>query len=91
METSTFKLLCEASQLSFTDDEAAGFRERLDSLIEFADIKSISCDMSSAIEMNSVSLGDLREDTALPSLPPEKLLANTEPLFDCYVIPKMME
>ncbi|MCL2639151.1 MAG: aspartyl/glutamyl-tRNA amidotransferase subunit C [Oscillospiraceae bacterium] len=92
MENSTFEVLCEASQLSFADTEKENFMERLSSIIEFTEIiKNIDADSSSIEPQNSVSLGDLREDTALPSFPAEKLLANTEPLFDCYVIPKIME
>ncbi|MDR2558393.1 MAG: hypothetical protein LBC86_02450 [Oscillospiraceae bacterium] len=91
METSAFELLCEASQLCFADDEKADFMERLGSLIKFASVKNIDCDFNDEETVNSVSLGDLREDAALPSLPTEKLLANTEPLFNCFVIPKIME
>jgi len=92
MDTSTFKLLSEASQLSFSDDTKDEFISRLDSLIEFAGIvKQYDCDYDSAENFGSVALGDLREDSAKESFPTEKLLANTEPLFDCYVIPKIME
>jgi Asp-tRNA(Asn)/Glu-tRNA(Gln) amidotransferase C subunit len=92
MDTSAFNLLCEASQLSFSDDEKIVFSERLNSMAEFAgSVKNINCDLNAANDAGTVSLCDLREDTAQASLPPEKLLANTEPLFDCYVIPKIME
>jgi Asp-tRNA(Asn)/Glu-tRNA(Gln) amidotransferase C subunit len=95
METSTFELLCEASQLSFAsfpEEETDAFRQRLDSMIEFASaVKNIDCGLNGDDDLPGISLNDLREDTALPSLPPGKLLINTQPLFDCYVIPKIME
>ena len=95
MVTSTFNLLCEASQLSFDNvpaEEKESFIQRLDSLIEFSGIvKSIDCASDGAEDFGSVAFGDLREDIAVESFPTEKLLANTEPLFDCYVIPKIME
>jgi aspartyl/glutamyl-tRNA(Asn/Gln) amidotransferase C subunit len=91
MNISTFELLCEASQLSFPDEEKAEFIQRMDSIIEFTSVvKNIDCDYKED-DSAAVSLSDLREDTITASLPAEKLLANTEPLFDCYVIPKIME
>jgi Asp-tRNA(Asn)/Glu-tRNA(Gln) amidotransferase C subunit len=95
METSTFELLCSASQLSFAsfpEEETEAFRQRLDCMIEFSSaVKDIDCDLKLAESTDGVKLSDLRGDTAKESLPPGKLLSNTEPLFDCYVIPKIME
>jgi len=91
MNISTFNLLCEASQLSFTEEEKPEFLQRMDSMIEFTSVvKNIDCDYNEG-DFPAVRLSDLREDITAPSLPAEKLLANTEPLFDCYVIPKIME
>ncbi|MDR2531344.1 MAG: aspartyl/glutamyl-tRNA amidotransferase subunit C [Oscillospiraceae bacterium] len=92
MDTLTFNLLCEASQISFPEAEKEDFMRRLDSIIDFAGaVKQFDCDCSTGEDLGSVRLDDLREDTAAQSLPPEKLLANTQPLFNCYVIPKLME
>jgi Asp-tRNA(Asn)/Glu-tRNA(Gln) amidotransferase C subunit len=94
MNLSTFELLCEASQLSFShypEEKRENFKQRLDCMIEFAGaVKNFDCVFDETAG-ESVSLDDLREDITFPSLPAEKLLANTEPLFDCYVIPKIME
>ena len=92
MDIKTFELLCEASQLSFKESEKAGFMQSLDSLIEFTSVvKQYDCAYNPDENINLVPLNDLRKDVAEPSCPPEKLLANTEALFDCYVIPKIME
>jgi len=94
MNPSTFNLLCEASQLSFPDAEKERFMQSLTSMIEFAGIVKqfgVDCDYDAAKDYPPVSLGSLREDVATPSYLPGQLLENTEPLFDCYVIPKMME
>ena len=94
MDISTFDALCEASQLSFTDSEKEEFLNGprgLNSLIEFAGIvKQYDCvyDVNATV---GVSLSALREDKAANSFPPEELLANTEAMFDCYAIPKLME
>ena len=94
MNVDTFNLLCEASQFSFPDTEKENFIQELEAMIGFAAvIKEFGNDREydSANDRVHVSINDLREDAAIPSYPAEKLLENTEPLFDCYVIPKLME
>ena len=92
MDNKTFELLCEASQLSFKENERESMTQALNSLIEFTSaVKQYDCVYDPDKGINRVSLSDLREDVPEPSCPPEKLLANTEALFDCYVIPKIME
>ncbi|MCL2018906.1 MAG: hypothetical protein FWG70_04020 [Oscillospiraceae bacterium] len=94
MDTSTFSLLCESSQLSFSDEQKESFIQKLNAMTEFASsVKKHNfdfCDEDDS-DSESVFLSDLREDTVVNSFSPEKLLANTKPLFDCYVIPKIME
>jgi Asp-tRNA(Asn)/Glu-tRNA(Gln) amidotransferase C subunit len=94
MDISTFDALGEASQLSFTDSEKEAFLNGprgLNSLIAFAGIvKQYDCVYDANAEVG-IRLNALREDKAEASRPPEELLANTEPMFDCYAIPKLME
>ena len=92
MDTSTFELLCEASQLSFADAEKERFMRTLDSMIEFCGVVERHDSVYDlANDFRQVTINDLRWDFIEPSYPPEKLLENTEPLFDCCVIPKMMD
>ena len=94
MDNSTFNLLCEASQLSFTDTQREAFMPQLEALIELGGkVKNIETDsdFNEAVHRSSVKMDDLREDIALESMPAEELLANTKPLFDCCVIPKLMD
>ncbi|MCL2109262.1 MAG: aspartyl/glutamyl-tRNA amidotransferase subunit C [Oscillospiraceae bacterium] len=92
MNLSTFELLCEASRLSFGDTERADFMQSLDAMVELASVvKQYDCVYDNTAGVPRTSLSNLREDTATPSYPPEKLLENAEALFDCYVIPKIME
>ena len=92
MDASTFGLLCEASQLSFKDGEKESFMRELDSLIEFAGaVRKHDCVYDDAGDADCVTINDLREDNTGEPFPTEKLLENTESLFDCYIIPKLME
>ena len=40
---------------------------------------------------NSISYDEVRKDVAKPSFPTEKLLSNTQPSGNCYVVPKMVD
>ena len=40
---------------------------------------------------NSISYDEVRKDVAKPSFPTEKLLSNTQPSDNCYVVPKMVD
>jgi Asp-tRNA(Asn)/Glu-tRNA(Gln) amidotransferase C subunit len=92
MNTSTFNLLCDASQLSFTDSEQEIFIAKLSAMIDFADeVRQHETTDCGEVQSACVSISDLREDTAKPSVPAEILLGNTESLFDCCVIPKLMD
>lgn len=92
MDSKTFDLLCEASQFSFRAEEKEEFMQIFNSMIEFVGtVKQYDCVYNPDEGINRISMSDLREDSAQASYPPEKLLENTEALFDCYVIPKIME
>jgi Asp-tRNA(Asn)/Glu-tRNA(Gln) amidotransferase C subunit len=92
MDALTFNLLCEASQLSVPDSEREKFMQELQALIDFTGVvREFDADYDDTDNRVCVSISDLREDVAKPSCPAEKLLGNTEPFFDCYVIPKLME
>ena len=90
MDALTFTSLCDASQLSFAGADKDSFIQSLDRMIDFFGIVK-NYDAGCVYEPVAVGLNDLRNDAALPSYPAESLLQNTEPLFDCYVIPKIME
>ncbi|MCL2076885.1 MAG: Asp-tRNA(Asn)/Glu-tRNA(Gln) amidotransferase GatCAB subunit C [Oscillospiraceae bacterium] len=92
MDDQTFKALCDASYLSFNAEEKEEFTRNLESIIDFAStVKQYDCAYDETEDMEYVSLSDLREDVMLDSYPPEKLLENTEPFLNCYVIPKLMD
>jgi Asp-tRNA(Asn)/Glu-tRNA(Gln) amidotransferase C subunit len=92
MNPSTFDLLCEASQLSFPDAEKESFMRGLESMILFAGaVRGYDCVYDDKKDAEPVSIKDLREDKSAPSYLPGKLLENTDSLFDCCVIPKLMD
>lgn len=92
IDTTIFDALCEASQLSFSESEKEKMILNLNSLVEFTDsVRNFDDVYDDTKDTESVSFNDLRDDVCLPSYTPEKLLANTESLFECYIIPKIME
>ncbi|MDR0821411.1 MAG: aspartyl/glutamyl-tRNA amidotransferase subunit C [Oscillospiraceae bacterium] len=91
MDNKTFEHLCVLSKLSFDDESAETTRRQLDGIIALMDkVKAIDLTYDDTLDKNEVPFASLRADKAEEPFSPERLLSNTQPKNDCYVIPKMM-
>ena len=87
MDIQTIDHLCELSKLNFNDEE-----KQMSAIIELMDtVKEIGITYDDTKDNNSIKYSEVRKDEAKPSYPTEKLLSNTEPQDNCYVVPKMVE
>ncbi len=92
MDMLTLDHLCELSKLTFTDSEKEKYIREMNSIIELMDtIKDYDVVYDDTKDGNEITYGEVREDVPSGSFSAEKLLANTEPRGNCYVVPKMME
>lgn len=92
MDIKTLDHLAQLSKLSFSETEKDQLIHEMGNIIALMDtIKSFNITYDDTKDGGEVTLSDLREDVAKPSYEPEKLLSNTNPISDCYVIPRMME
>ena len=61
-------------------------------IIELMDtVKEFDVVYDDTKDNNSISYDEVRKDVAKPSFPTEKLLSNTQPSGNCYVVPKMVD
>ncbi|MCH5324781.1 MAG: Asp-tRNA(Asn)/Glu-tRNA(Gln) amidotransferase subunit GatC [Eubacterium sp.] len=92
MDIKTIDHLCELSKLNYTDEEKQKVMEEMGAIIELMDtVKEIDLTYDDTKDNNSIEYSAVRKDEAKPSFPTDKLLSNTEPQDDCYVVPKMVE
>ena len=92
MDTKTIAHLCDLSKLNYTDEGIEKVMGEMEEIIKLMDrVKEIDVTYDDTADNNSISYDMLRKDEANPSFPAEKLLSNTEPAENCYVVPKMVE
>lgn len=92
MDIKTLDHLSELSKLNFSEDEKTTYISQMNSIIELMDtIKNFDVVYDDTKDGNEINYNEVREDIACNSFETEKLLANTEPQDNCYVVPKMME
>ena len=92
MSKVNLEYLSALSKMKLTDDEMAQFEKDFDKIIDFiSDIKDVD---TSAIsnKVRTISLDDLREDEAKPSMDRVAVLQNAPKQKDgCYVTPLVVE
>jgi aspartyl-tRNA(Asn)/glutamyl-tRNA(Gln) amidotransferase subunit C len=92
MTPETFDHISELSRLTFADEQKADFIRQMDGIIALMDtIKDIDVTYDDTKDGGENILDRLRPDTAAPSFDTDRLLSNTNPKRNCYVIPKMMD
>lgn len=92
MDIKTIDHLCVLSKLDYSDEEKQKVMEEMSDIINLMDtIKEFDITYDDTKDKNEIKFSDLRKDEAAASFPTEKLLSNTQPRDNCYVIPKMME
>lgn len=92
MDIQTIDHLCELSKLNFNDEEKQKVMEEMSAIIELMDtVKEIDLTYDDTKDNNSITYSEVRKDAAKPSYPTDRLLSNTEPQDNCYVVPKMVE
>lgn len=92
MDIRTIEHLCNLSKLNYTDEGKQRVMEEMDAIIRLMDtVKEFDVVYDDTKDNNSISYEDLRADVAQESAPTEKLLSNTTPQDNCYVVPKMVE
>ncbi|MCL2036347.1 MAG: aspartyl/glutamyl-tRNA amidotransferase subunit C [Oscillospiraceae bacterium] len=91
IDNKTFARLSELSKFDFTEEGGARFNSELNEIAEFV---SKVCDFGGEYDdiadNNHVTFSQLREDVSVSTATPEQLLANTESLNNCYIIPKVI-
>ena len=86
------KYLAELSKLEYSDKELAATAEQMTDIIDLMDtVKEFDVVYDDTKDNNSISYDEVRKDVAKPSFPTEKLLSNTQPSGNCYVVPKMVD
>lgn len=92
IDTNTIRHLCELSKLDYDEKGLEKVRDEMSDIIDLMDtIKSFDLTYDDTKDNNSIKFSETREDTAQPSFPTEKLLANAENTDGCYVVPKVVE
>lgn len=92
MELKTIQHLCQLSKLNYKDDALERVMTEMTDIINLMDgIKSFDLSYDDTKDNNSISFDEVREDTAQPSFPADKLLANAQSRDNCYVVPKVVD
>ena len=92
MDLNMVKYLAELSKLEYSDKELAATAEQMTDIIDLMDtVKEFDVVYDDTKDNNSISYDEVRKDVAKPSFPTEKLLSNTQPSGNCYVVPKMVD
>jgi len=88
----TFEELEQLSNFNFEPQQRNENVERLGTIIrELSILNNFAFDYDDTKDNNGVEFDDLRQDEFGISFPAEKLLQNTESMFNCYQIPKILE
>ena len=92
VELDTIKHLCELSKLNYDEDGLKKVMGEMSDIIDLMDeIKSFDLEYDDTKDGCEIRFCDTREDIAEESAPTDKLLSNTEPSDNCYVVPKVVE
>lgn len=92
MDAATLSHLCELSKLNFSDDEKDKVMTEMGDIIGLMDtIQEFDIVYDDTKDHNEIKFEEVREDKAAASFPTEKLLQNTNPVDNCYAMPKLME
>ncbi len=92
MDIKTIEHLCNLSKLNYTDEGKQKVMEEMSAIIELMDtVKEFDVVYDDTKDNNSISFSEVRKDEAKPSFDTDKLLSNTQPKNDCYVVPKMVD
>ena len=92
MDIKTIEHLCNLSKLNYTDEGKQKVMAEMSEIINLMDtVKEFDVVYDDTKDNNSISYAEVREDKAKPSFPTEKLLSNTKPSDNCYVVPKMVD
>ena len=92
MDIKTIDHLCDLSKLNYTDEGKEKVMGEMSAIIELMDtVKEFDVVYDDTKDNNSISYDEVRKDVAKPSFPAEKLLRNTQPSDNCYVVPKMVD
>lgn len=92
MDIKTIDHLCNLSKLNYTDEGKEKVMGEMSAIIKLMDtVKQFDVVYDDTKDNNSISYDEVRKDVAKPSFPTEKLLSNTQPSGNCYVVPKMVD
>lgn len=92
MDKAEFMHLCGLSKLTYAEAEQEQAIEKMSDIIALMDgIKEHNVTYDDLKDGNEIKYGEVREDEAALSFPPEKLMINAETIGGCYVVPKMMD
>lgn len=92
MDIKTIEHLCSLSKLNYTDEGKQKVMAEMSEIINLMDtVKEFDLVYDDTKDNNSISYGEVRADEAKPSFSTEKLLSNTKPSENCYVVPKMVD
>ena len=92
MDIKTIDHLCNLSKLNYTDEGKEKVMSEMRAIIELMDtVKEFDVVYDDTKDNNSISYDEVRKDDAKPSFRTEKLLSNTQPSGNCYVVPKMVD
>ena len=92
MQQKEIQHLCDLSRLNYNGAALGQVAAEMTSIIALMDeIKTFDLSYDDTRDNNSISFSEVREDTALPSSPAEKLLSNARSIDGCFVVPKVVE
>lgn len=92
MDIKTIEHLCNLSKLNYTEEGKQKVMEEMSEIINLMDtVKEFDVVYDDTKDNNSITYSEVRKDEAMESFPTDKLLSNTTPSNDCYVVPKMVD
>lgn len=92
MDIQTINHLCNLSKLNYSDEEKIVVMGEMSEIINLMDtVKGFDVVYDDTKDNNMINFEQVREDIPENSYPTDKLLSNTKPQNNCYVVPKMVD